>query len=224
MTNEKEYDYILKLLIVGDSGVGKSSLLLRFADNDFRERYISTIGIDFKIRTMDIDGEKIRVQIWDTAGQERFQTITKTYYRGTNGVIIVYDVTDGDSFVHVQRWLAEIEQNCETVDKVIVGNKNDCPERKVVLTEDAQRFADLMSTPLFETSAKHNTNVDEMFMDIIRNALRTKKNFKSRMAASPKKAVIKLKKPRNERKLKRKYCRFYFSLIITNRYFQCEHV
>jgi len=176
----KEYDHLFKLLIIGDSGVGKSSLLLRFADNTFSGSYITTIGVDFKIRTIEVDNEKVKLQIWDTAGQERFRTITSTYYRGTHGVIVVYDVTNGDTFANVKRWLHEIDQNCDVVNRILVGNKNDDPNRKVVLTEDAQRFAQQMGIQLFETSAKDNINVEEMFNSITRMVLRTKKEQKDR--------------------------------------------
>jgi Ras-related protein Rab-35 len=162
------------------AGVGKSSLLLRFADNTFSGSYITTIGVDFKIKTVSLDGQKVKLQIWDTAGQERFRTITSTYYRGTHGVIVVYDVTNGESFANVKRWLHEIEQNCDVVNRVLVGNKNDTPDRKVVLTEDAQRFADTMNIQLFETSAKDNINVEEMFMAITRLVLRSKQEMKER--------------------------------------------
>lgn len=144
------------------AGVGKSSLLLRFADDTFTGSYITTIGVDFKIRTLEIEGEKVKLQIWDTAGQERFRTITSTYYRGAHGVIVVYDVTSGETFANVKRWLHEIEQNCDIVNRILVGNKNDTPSRKVVLTEDAQRFANQMGIQLFETSAKDNVNVSEV--------------------------------------------------------------
>ncbi|XP_053951929.1 ras-related protein Rab-35-like [Anastrepha obliqua] len=168
------FDHLFKLLIIGDSGVGKSSLLIRFSDDTFAGTYITTIGVDFKIRTVVIDGLRIKLQIWDTAGQERFRTITSTYYRGTHGVIIVYDVTNGESFANVRRWLDEIQNNCDVVNKVLVGNKNDDPDRKVVITEDAQRFARQMDIELFETSAKDNTNVEEMFLAITRQVLQHK--------------------------------------------------
>ncbi|BFZ18754.1 hypothetical protein BsWGS_21793 [Bradybaena similaris] len=171
----REYDHLFKLLIIGDSGVGKSSLLLRFADNVFSGTYITTIGVDFKIRTIDINGERVKLQIWDTAGQERFRTITSTYYRGTHGVVVVYDVTSGESFANVQRWLHEIDQNCDVVNRILVGNKDDDPDRKVVLTQDAQRFAERMQIQLFETSAKENKNVEEMFRAITKLALDAKK-------------------------------------------------
>ncbi|EDV44616.2 uncharacterized protein Dana_GF20451 [Drosophila ananassae] len=168
------FDHLFKLLIIGDSGVGKSSLLIRFSDDTFSGSYITTIGVDFKIRTVDIGGLRVKLQIWDTAGQERFRTITSTYYRGTHGVIVVYDVTNGESFANVRRWLEEIQNNCDVVNKVLVGNKNDDPDRKVVITEDAQRFAKQMDIELFETSAKDNINVDEMFLSITRQVLQHK--------------------------------------------------
>jgi len=121
-----------------------------------------------------INGQRVKLQIWDTAGQERFRTITSTYYRGTHGVIIVYDVTNGESFANVKRWLQEIEHNCDVVNKILVGNKSDDPNRKVVITEDAQRFAKQMDIQLFETSAKDNINVEEMFLTITEKVLRHK--------------------------------------------------
>ncbi|XP_054259892.1 ras-related protein Rab-35-like [Macrosteles quadrilineatus] len=197
----REYDHLFKLLIIGDSDVGKSSLLVRFADNTFSGNYITTIGVDFKIRTVEVDGEKVKLQIWDTAGQERFRTITSTYYRGTHGVIVVYDVTSGESFANVKRWLHEIEQNCEVVNRILVGNKNDAPDRKVVLTEDAQRFADQMRIQLFETSAKENINVEEMFMAITRQVLHTKKERKERQAGQNS-DTVNLRKPKTSKRQK----------------------
>ncbi|XP_013411313.1 ras-related protein Rab-35 isoform X2 [Lingula anatina] len=166
--------------------VGKSSLLLRFADNTFSGTYITTIGVDFKIRTIEVNGEKVKLQIWDTAGQERFRTITSTYYRGTHGVIVVYDVTSGESFANVKRWLHEIDQNCDVVNRILVGNKDDNPDGKVVLTHDAQRFAEQMGIQLFETSAKDNKNVEEMFHAIAGLALKMKKEQQTKKQEEPK--------------------------------------
>ncbi|KAK3084512.1 hypothetical protein FSP39_014600 [Pinctada imbricata] len=185
----KEYDHLFKLLIIGDSGVGKSSLLLRFSDNTFSGTYITTIGVDFKIRTVDVNGEKVKLQIWDTAGQERFRTITSTYYRGTHGVIVVYDVCSGESFANVKRWLHEIDQNCDVVNRILVGNKDDDPDRKVVLTQDAQRFAEQMGIQLFETSAKENKNVEEMFLAITKLVLATKKEQMKKAAEQPSESI-----------------------------------
>jgi|EP01047_Picozoa_sp_COSAG01_P042073 Ras-related protein Rab-1A len=104
------FDHLFKILLIGDSGVGKTCLMFRFSDSKFQESYISTIGVDFKMRTVELGGKKIRLQIWDTAGQERFRTITSSYYRGANGIIVVYDVTEADSFENVKHWLSEIER------------------------------------------------------------------------------------------------------------------
>jgi Ras-related protein Rab-1A len=170
-----EYDFLFKLLLIGDSGVGKSCLLLRFADHTYTESYISTIGVDFKIRTIDLGGKSIKLQIWDTAGQERFRTITSSYYRGANGIIVVYDVTDMESFNNVRQWLNEIDKfACEGVSKLLVGNKCDMTNKKVVEFEMAKDFSDKLDIPFLETSAKNATNVEKAFLTMageIKNSL-----------------------------------------------------
>lgn len=162
---QPEYDYLFKLLLIGDSGVGKSCLLLRFADDTYSESYISTIGVDFKIRTIELDGKIIKLQIWDTAGQERFRTITSSYYRGAHGIIVVYDITDQDSFQNVKNWLQEIERYAsESVNKMLVGNKCDQTAKRVVALQTAKDYADSLSIPFLETSAKDAVNVEQAFM------------------------------------------------------------
>jgi len=164
MSMSPEYDYLFKLLLIGDSGVGKSCLLLRFADDTYTDSYISTIGVDFKIRTIELDGRTIKLQIWDTAGQERFRTITSSYYRGAHGIIVVYDVTDQESFNNVKQWLQEIDRYaCENVNKLLVGNKSDLTSKKVVDYNTAKEFADGLGIPFLETSAKNATNVEQAF-------------------------------------------------------------
>ncbi|KAG7169654.1 ras-related protein Rab-1A [Homarus americanus] len=164
-TMNPEYDYLFKLLLIGDSGVGKSCLLLRFADDTYTESYISTIGVDFKIRTIELDGKTIKLQIWDTAGQERFRTITSSYYRGAHGIIVVYDTTDQESFNNVKQWLQEIDRYaCENVNKLLVGNKCDLTHKKVVDYQTAKEYADSLGIPFLETSAKNATNVEQAFM------------------------------------------------------------
>ncbi|CAN6475597.1 unnamed protein product [Victoria cruziana] len=160
-----EYDYLFKLLLIGDSSVGKSCLLLRFADDSYVDSYISTIGVDFKIRTMELDGKTIKLQIWDTAGQERFRTITSSYYRGAHGIIIVYDVTEKESFNNVKQWLNEIDRYAsDTVCKLLVGNKCDLVNEKVIETQTAKAFADELGIPFLETSAKDSINVEKAFV------------------------------------------------------------
>ncbi|KAF5744026.1 Ras-related small GTP-binding family protein [Tripterygium wilfordii] len=160
-----EYDYLFKLLLIGDSSVGKSCLLLKFADDSYVDSYISTIGVDFKIRTVELDGKTIKLQIWDTAGQERFRTITSSYYRGAHGIIIVYDVTEMESFNNVKQWLNEIDRYAnDSVCKLLVGNKCDLVENKVVDTQTAKAFADELGIPFLETSAKDSINVEQAFL------------------------------------------------------------
>ncbi|KAI0823868.1 GTP-binding protein ypt1 [Trametes gibbosa] len=158
------YDYLFKLLLIGDSGVGKSCLLLRFAEDAFTDSYLSTIGVDFKIRTIELEGKTVKLQIWDTAGQERFRTIAAAYYRGAHGIIMVYDVTEAETFSNVKGWITEIERYAsEGVKKLIIGNKSDLVERKVVEYSVAKEFSDSLSIPFIETSAKNSTNVEEAF-------------------------------------------------------------
>jgi len=174
-----EYDYLFKLLLIGDSGVGKSCLLLRFADHTYTESYISTIGVDFKIRTIELDGKTIKLQIWDTAGQERFRTITSSYYRGAQGIIVVYDITDAESFNNVKQWLSEIDRYAsEGVNKLLVGNKNDLANKRAVNAEQAKAFADSVGIPFLETSAKTSTNVENAFLTMAQQ-------IKNRVAQQP---------------------------------------
>ncbi|XP_006654518.1 ras-related protein RABE1c [Oryza brachyantha] len=166
-----DYDYLIKLLLIGDSGVGKSCLLLRFSDGSFTTSFITTIGIDFKIRTIELDGKRIKLQIWDTAGQERFRTITTAYYRGAMGILLVYDVTDESSFNNIRNWIRNIEQHAsDNVNKILVGNKADMDESKrAVPTAKGQALADEYGIKFFETSAKTNLNVEQVFFSIARD-------------------------------------------------------
>ena len=137
----------------------------RFADDTYTESYISTIGVDFKIRTIQLDGKTIKLQVWDTAGQERFRTITSSYYRGAHGIIVVFDVTDQESFNNVKQWLQEIDRYaCENVDKLLVGNKCDLTDKKVVEYTSAKAYTDQLGISFLETSAKNSTNVEQAFM------------------------------------------------------------
>ena len=176
------YDHVFKILIIGDSGVGKSSLLMQFSDNLLSNT--PTIGIDIKNCTVDVKGAKVKLKIWDTAGQERFRTITSMHYRGTHGVIFVYDVTNADTFRSIKKWLHEIDQSCDRVSRVLVGNKDDDHKKKVVSLEVAQQFADQIGIPLYETSAKKGKNVEEVFHAIARLVLKQKLETEPHKAAS----------------------------------------
>jgi len=164
------YDYLIKLLLIGDSGVGKSCLLLRFSDDSFTPSFITTIGIDFKIRTIELEGKRIKLQIWDTAGQERFRTITTAYYRGAMGILLVYDVTDEKSFANIRNWIRNIEQHAsENVNKILIGNKCDLVDKKIVDTARGKALADEYGIKFLETSAKNSINVDEAFISLAKD-------------------------------------------------------
>ena len=177
MTNiPSKFDHLFKILIIGESGVGKTCFLLRYAENSFVANHLLTIGIDFKIKMLELDGKVIKLQIWDTAGQDRFRTITKTYYKGSQGVILVYDVCDEKSFGNVKNWVNQIEQNAKsTICKVLVGNKCDKPER-VITEEQGKKLAEEYNMKFFETSAKTGQNVDEAFMFLTGEILKLNKN------------------------------------------------
>mmetsp|Transcript_62991 Transcript_62991/g.165208 ORF Transcript_62991/g.165208 Transcript_62991/m.165208 type:complete len:209 (-) Transcript_62991:244-870(-) len=159
-----EHDYLFKVLVIGDSGVGKTALTLRFADDTYSGSYTATIGVDFKIKTIEVEGKRCKLQIWETAGQERFRTIAASYYRRAMGFIVAYDVTDRESFRHVKQWLEEI-QKCgdEGVQKILVGNKCDLSTKKVVSYDEGKELADTLGIRFLETSAKNTHNVDEVF-------------------------------------------------------------
>ncbi|XP_069140127.1 uncharacterized protein [Argopecten irradians] len=171
---ETEYDYLFKYLLIGDSGVGKSCLLLRFADDVFSETYISTIGVDFKIRTVDLDNKVVRLQIWDTAGQERFKTITASFYRGSHGIMLVYDVSDMESFQNIGMWVEEAKKyGGSDATMILVGNKSDMTTKRTVTYEMGKEYADRLGIPFMETSAKQSTNVETTFLTMA-SELKTK--------------------------------------------------
>lgn len=152
------------MLLIGNSGVGKSSLLVRFADDVFTENFMPTIGVDFKIKTIDVDGKQIKLQIWDTAGQERFKTITSSYYKGAHGIMVMYDVTDRESFFNIQTWMSEVEKNAsDNISRILVGNKCDLEGQRAVSFEEGQELADHYCVRFMETSAKDSKNVDQAF-------------------------------------------------------------
>mmetsp|Transcript_2901 Transcript_2901/g.5095 ORF Transcript_2901/g.5095 Transcript_2901/m.5095 type:complete len:202 (-) Transcript_2901:661-1266(-) len=169
-----EYDYLFKMLLIGDSGVGKSCLLLRFADGTFNEGHISTIGVDFKIRTIELDNKTIKLQIWDTAGQERFRTIAAAYYRGAHGIVITYDITDRKSFENVKSWMDEIgKYGSDRVNKLLIGNKADMVDKRAVKTEEGKELADALQMEFLETSAKTSENVEQAFITMTREIMKS---------------------------------------------------
>ena len=174
----KHYDDLFKLVIIGDSGVGKSCILLRFADDTFTDNYYSTIGVDFRFKCVDIGERKCKLQIWDTAGQERFKTVTSAYYRGADGIIIVFDQTDRESFNNVQNWIDDISKySTEEPAKLIIANKDDIPnERKSVKMEDISELEKKTGLEVIKTSAKTGENIDYAFKKLTQKLLLERNN------------------------------------------------
>ncbi|XP_030280490.1 ras-related protein Rab-8B isoform X2 [Sparus aurata] len=161
-----------KLLLIGDSGVGKTCLLFRFSEDSFNTTFISTIGIDFKIRTIELDGKRVKLQIWDTAGQERFRTITTAYYRGAMGIMLVYDISNEKSFENIKNWIRNIEEHASSdVEKMILGNKCDMTDRRQVSKDRGEKLAIDYGVKFLETSAKSSLNVEEAFYTMGRDIL-----------------------------------------------------
>jgi small GTP-binding protein len=179
------YDFLTKILLIGDSGVGKTSLLVRFNEQTFTTTHITTIGIDLRSKVVDVEGSKVKVQIWDTAGQERFQSITKSYYRGSHAILLVYDTSDLKSFKRITHWVSDIKKQMADSDNfmiVLVANKCDLESDRQVSYEDGRQLADEYGMKYYETSAKNPkvkikldgeilNSVDHMFSQTIKDIM-----------------------------------------------------
>ena len=163
-------DPLYKILILGDSTVGKTCFLTRYADNTFQDLHTSTIGIDYKLKNVKLDDNRIiRLQIWDTAGQDRYRSLTKSYYKGANGIIIIFAVTLKSSFDNVKNWVSQIRAEAdENVTIFLVGNKIDDVERREISTEEGQELADKFKVPFFECSAKTGENINTTFNELVK--------------------------------------------------------
>ena len=165
---DDEYDYLFKVVLIGDSGVGKSNLLSRFTRNEFNLESKSTIGVEFATKSIVAEGKTIKAQIWDTAGQERYRAITSAYYRGAVGALLVYDISKHVTFENVERWLKELRDHAEAnIVVMLVGNKSDLRHLRVVSTEEAMAFAEQHNLAFIETSALDASGVDTAFQNIL---------------------------------------------------------
>lgn len=173
-----EYDLLFKLILIGDSGVGKTSLTKRFCLDEYRENYISTIGVDFNFTTINYKDKIVKLQIWDTAGQERFKCITTSYYRGVHGVLIVFDTTDYETFENIKVWLAEINRYVvNTVPIIIIGSKCDLFNKRKVDSKEAKDYAFSIGADYIEISSKENINVYKTFEEMTKKIINTSPVF-----------------------------------------------
>ena len=180
-TFQNEYDYLFKILLIGNSGVGKSSILLSFIENKFIESFLPTIGVDFKIKTLFLNNKNIKMQIWDTAGQERFKTITSSYYKGAHGIFLVYDISDRKSYEDIETFLNEIDNICnENVVKVIIGNKCDLENERSINSKEASIFAERNNVSFLECSAKNKININKIFEFMAENLVGVYQNIEKK--------------------------------------------
>ncbi|KRZ75175.1 Ras-related protein Rab-3, partial [Trichinella papuae] len=166
--SDQNFDYMFKILIIGNSSVGKTSFLFRYCDDSFTSAFVSTVGIDFKVKTVFRGDKRVKLQIWDTAGQERYRTITTAYYRGAMGFILMYDITNEESFNSVQDWCTQIKTySWDNAQVVLVGNKCDMEDERVVSYERGKQLADQLGLEFFEASAKENVHVKAVFERLV---------------------------------------------------------
>ncbi|KAK8641432.1 hypothetical protein V6N13_010837 [Hibiscus sabdariffa] len=165
---DHEYDYLFKIVLIGDSGVGKSNILSRFTRNEFCLESKSTIGVEFATRTLQVEGKTVKAQIWDTAGQERYRAITSAYYRGAAGALLVYDITKRQTFDNVQRWLRELRDHADSnIVIMMAGNKSDLNHLRAVSEEDGSALAEREGLSFLETSALEATNIEKAFHTVL---------------------------------------------------------
>jgi len=173
MAEGSNYDYLFKVVLIGDSGVGKSNLLSRFTRNEFNLESKSTIGVEFATRSISVDGKTVKAQIWDTAGQERYRAITSAYYRGAVGALLVYDIAKHATYVNVTRWLKELRDHADSnIVIMLVGNKSDLKHLRAVPTDEAKTFATENGLSFIETSALDASNVESAFQTILTDVYR----------------------------------------------------
>jgi small GTP-binding protein len=172
--SEEDYTYLFKVVIIGDSGVGKSNIFTRFIKDEFNLDSKATIGVEFSAKNITINDKVIKAQVWDTAGQERFRALAKNYYRGAVGALVVYDITNYDSFKNAEKWLKEVKEHAEPhLVTLLIGNKCDLEENRAVKTEDATEFAEKAGLGFVETSAKNNLNIDSAFNRLVTEVFET---------------------------------------------------
>ena len=172
------YDFLFKMILIGDSGVGKSNILLKYLKNEFQQNTKATVGVEFGTKTVEIDNKKIKVQIWDTAGQERYRSITSAYYKGAKGCLLVYDITRKVTFESIDRWISDLKAaGEEKLSIILIGNKCDLEDQRKVTKEEAEEKAQFHKLAFIETSALNGTNIERAFEELINDVYKNNKQL-----------------------------------------------
>ena len=205
-SSDKNDNMVAKILTIGESGVGKTCILLRYTDNKFIKHHLTTIGIDYKTKDVNINNKSIKLKIWDTAGQERFRNITQQYYKGADGIVLVFDLTDRNSFEKIREWMQQITSYTQkdSIGIVLLGNKCDA-ENKAVTNQEASDIAAEFNMKFFETSAMNNINIEDSFTHLSTEIMKIKLAKEAKTDFVPK-ATLDLKKSENNQPKKKKGC------------------
>ena len=206
MTSSDKENMVAKILTIGESGVGKTCILLRYTDNKFIKHHLTTIGIDYKTKDVNINNKSIKLKIWDTAGQERFRNITQQYYKGADGIVLVFDLTDRNSFEKIREWMQQITSYTQkdSIGIVLLGNKCDA-ENKAVTSQEANEIASEFNMKFFETSAMNNINIEDSFTHLSTEIMKIKLAKESKSDIVPSR-THELKKSENNQPKKKKGC------------------
>ena len=173
MTSEKEYEFIIKILIIGDSTVGKTNFVYKFSEDKFRENYFASTGIELKTTSIQIDGKSIKIQLWDTAGQEKYRAMTKNLYLKSQGIIILFDITNETSFINLKNWMSQIKESCgEDIPILLVGNKIDLEDNRVINKERAMEYANNENIEYIEVSSKTGENINKALTSLLQKILK----------------------------------------------------
>jgi Ras-related protein Rab-8A len=195
----KNFDFTIKLLMIGDSSVGKTSILNKYVTNKFTDEFTTTIGIDFHIKRIAVNNKIVKLQLWDTAGQERFRSVTIGYFRGAQGALVVYDITNRESFKNIKKWMEDIDKNCYNgIIIFLVGNKIDEIQNRKVSTEEGEELGKKYNINYFECSAKTGKNIEELYFNIA--TIISKKIIEEQNLSKPVPIVIQSEVKKQDRK------------------------
>ena len=206
MSEKAEPKIIVKLLLLGDSSVGKTSIIIKYISNKFMDTNIATLGVDYMDKTVDYNNLKVFLQIWDTSGEEKFRSITRNFYRNADGLLVVFDLTCKESFNHVKNWLNEAKEHKNDIKTILVGNKLDLEDEREVNKETALKFAEKNNLKYLETSAKNGKNINNSFKEMISLILNDKTEQEIKKEFTKSDSSISINSGKDGKKIKKSCC------------------